>query len=439
MATISEKIVAALPAPRNGNRLHYFSGATLQGKKAPSGFAVRVTSAGTKSFVWFHRVAGRPHLETLGRWDENPKGGDLTVLAAILAAQGRAKAVRDGDEDPRPERTRRAEDGSKSSADNVAAMLDEFVEQYVVKAAQLRSADSIKRTLERLVKPYIGELSLYELRRSDIARMLDKIADKHGPVMADRTLAIVRKAFNWRAARDDDFHPPIAKGMARTKPKERERQRVLSDQEIRYVWSALNTIIDPACYSAFAGILLLTATRRDEAAKMRWDETNSDVWTIPAARYKTGRKTGDHVIPLADAVRSIIGEKPRDAKQRPFVFSTTGGEKPFSGYSKAKALLDKKIGELRTKDKRDPMPAWSLHDLRRTARSLMSRAGVPSDHAERVLGHVIAGVRSVYDRHKYEEEKRDALEKLAAMIERILNPLPSSVATIAEHRTRAQL
>jgi integrase len=437
MSTISEKIVAALPAPPNGNKLHYYSGATLQGKKAPPGFAVRVTSGGTKSFVWFHRVAGRPYLETLGRWDENPKGGDLTVLAAIMAAQKRAKAVRDGDEDPRPDRTRRVQDGSKSSADNVAGMLDEFVEQYVVKAAKLRSADSIKRTLERLVKPHIGAIGLYALRRSDVARMLDRIADGHGPVMADRTLAIVRKAFNWRAARDDDFHPPIAKGMARTKPKERERQRALSDQEIRDVWSALETIVDPACYPAFIRILLLTATRRDEAAKMCWDEINGELWTIPAVRYKTGRKTGDHVIPLTDAVRSIIGEKPKEAKQRPFVISTTGGEKSFSGYSKAKALLDKKIAELRTKARREPMPAWSLHDLRRTARSLMSRAGVPSDHAERVLGHVIAGVRSVYDRHKYEEEKRDALEKLAAMIERILNPPPSNIEALAERRARA--
>src|SRR5580704_4566471 len=82
--TISEKVVAALPIPPSGNKLHYFSGATLQGKKAPSGFAVRVTSAGTKSFVWFHRVAGKPYLETLGRWDENSKGGDLTVLSAIV-------------------------------------------------------------------------------------------------------------------------------------------------------------------------------------------------------------------------------------------------------------------------------------------------------------------------------------------------------------------
>ena len=123
-------------------------------------------------------------------------------------------------------------------------------------------------------------------------------------------------------------------------------------------------------------------------------------------------------------------------KQRPFVFSTTGGEKPFSGYSKAKALLDKKIGALRTKTGAHPMPAWSLHDLRRTARSLMSRASVPSDHAERVLGHVITGVRSVYDRHKYEEEKSDALQKLAAMIDRILSPPPSNVAPLGVRRAR---
>ena len=118
------------------------------------------------------------------------------------------------------------------------------------------------------------------------------------------------------------------------------------------------------------------------------------------------------------------------------MFSTTSGEKPFSGYSKAKALLDKKISTLRTNAKRDPMPAWSLHDLRRTARSLMSRASVPSDHAERVLGHVITGVRSVYDRHKYEEEKSDALQKLAAMIDRILSPPPSNVETLGEYRAR---
>jgi hypothetical protein len=119
MQAISEKVVAGLPAPATGNKLHYFSGATLQGKKAPAGFAVRVTSAGTKAFVWFHRVAGKPHWETLGRWDGNDGGGDLTVRDAIIKCADRAKAIAKGvdkkgnDVDPRPERTRRLQDGGK--------------------------------------------------------------------------------------------------------------------------------------------------------------------------------------------------------------------------------------------------------------------------------------------------------------------------------------
>ena len=93
-----------------------------------------------------------------------------------------------------------------------------------------------------------------------------------------------------------------------------------------------------------------------------------------------------------------------------------------SGFSKAKAALDAKLAQLRKRDGRKPMAPWVLHDLRRTARSLMSRAGVPSDHAERVLGHVIPGVRGTYDRHEYRAEKLDALQKLGALVERILRP-----------------
>src|SRR5215469_17168474 len=93
---ISEKIVAGLKAPVSGNKLHYYSGATLQGKKAPSGFAVRVTASGTKSFVLFYRKDGKSYLDTIGRWDENAKGGGLTVLRAIIAAKARADAIQDG-------------------------------------------------------------------------------------------------------------------------------------------------------------------------------------------------------------------------------------------------------------------------------------------------------------------------------------------------------
>jgi integrase len=413
---ISEQIIAALPCPVTGNRLHYFSGATLQGKKAPSGFAVRVTASGRKTFVRFYRVDGKPFLATLGHWTGNAKGGDLTVLRAIIAATEHAKSIRDG-EDPRPERTRRSEDGNKPEGETIGGLLDEFVERYVEREAALRSRRNVKRTLERLVKPAIGNVGIYELRRSQVVKMLDKIADENGPVMADRALALTRRAFNWRAARDDDFQPPIVKGMAKTKPHERARTRILDDQEIRDLWAALDLM--GGCYPAFVRTALLTATRREEAAKMQWDEIEGEVWTIPAARYKT---KANHQIPLTAAVRKYVDKGPI---VRPFVFSATGGKTPFGDYSRTKKALDAKIAELRAKDRRDPMPPWTLHDLRRTARSLMSRAGISSDHAERALGHVIDGVRSVYDRHKYLAEKQRALEALAALVEQILNPAPN--------------
>jgi integrase len=437
MQQISEKIVEGLPVPPKGNKLHYFSGATLQGKKAPSGFAVRVTAAGTKSFVWFHRVDGTGYLETLGRWDANQGGGTLTVRDAIVRADKLAKDVRNGRrEDPRPERTRRLQDGDKPVDGNVSGLLDTYIARYL-KAGNLRSAVMIEKQLDRLVKPKIGKVGIYELKRSHISRMLDEIADDHGPRMADLVLAYVRKAFNWYEVNghDDDFTSPVVRGMARLKPSDRERERVLADDEIRDVWAALDTITEPACFPAYVKTLLLTATRRSEGADMSTTELEGEIWTIPAARYKTKL---DHVIPLsARSGELIAGAAPdKPAKNAHFVFSTTNGAKSFAGFSKAKTALDKAIAEIREREGRPPMENWTLHDLRRTARTLLARAGVRDDIAERCLGHVIKGVEKVYNRYAYLEEKRAAFEALAALVSRILNPT-ANVEELASRRGQA--
>ena len=417
MTTINEKIVAALPAPPSGNKLHYFSGATLQAKRAPAGFAVRVTAAGTKSFVWFHRVHGRPHLETIGKWNGNAGGGELSVLQAIISAQDRALAVLNREADPRPERTRRKEDGDGPKAETIGDLFDDFFARYVEKDAKLRSAANIKGAIDRQIKPAIGAVPVYELKRFDVIRMLDNIADTAGPVQADRVLSYVSKAFNCRAIRDENFNSPIVRGMARTKPKDRARNRILDDQELRDLWSALDQADVPACFPALAKVILLTATRRSEPAGMRWDELAGDVWTIPAARYKT---KVDHAIPLSAAALALIGKRPSGGG--PFVFSTNGAGVPLAGFSKPKRKIDRAIAALRAKDGRPQMPEWTWHDLRRTARSLMSRAGINADIAERALGHTIGGVRGVYDRHSFLDEKRRAFEALAALVDRILHP-----------------
>lgn len=141
---------------------------------------------------------------------------------------------------------------------------------------------------------------------------------------------------------------------------------------------------------------------------MRAEEIDGDTLVIPAERYKTGIA---NAVPLTNEARQWIEDR-----KAGFVFSTTGGKRPFNGYSKAKKQLDAAIAKQRKAAGLKPMPEWRLHDLRRTARSLMSRAGVPSDIAEMVLGHKLVGVRGVYDRHSYAAEKRDALEKLAQLV-----------------------
>jgi integrase len=125
-----------------------------------------------------------------------------------------------------------------AAKNTVNAILNIFVARHV---KQLRSGYQVERAFDVYVRPRIGKTAIYDLRRRDIVEMLDAIEDENGPVMADRVLAHLRKAFNWHAARDDQFSPPIVRGMARTKPAERARTRALSDDEIGTLWQALNS------------------------------------------------------------------------------------------------------------------------------------------------------------------------------------------------------
>jgi integrase len=287
----------------------------------------------------------------------------------------------------------------------------------------------VTRSLEVYVRPRIGRKSIYDVKRLDIVQLLDAIEDADKAPTADRVLAYLRKAFNWYAARDEGFVPPIVKGMSRTKPAERARTRALADDEIRSVWQALDCGELPAAFSDVVKALLLTAQRRDEIGLAQAEEIDGDTLLIPAERYKTGLP---NAVPLTAEALQWFGDR-----KTGYMFSTTGGKKPFSGWSKSKRDLDAIIARQRKKDGLKPMAPWVLHDLRRTARSLMSRAGISSDIAEMVLGHKLAGVRGIYDRHSYAAEKRAALEKLAGLVALILNPSKDNVVHISERAERA--
>jgi integrase len=319
----------------------------------------------------------------------------LGLHGAITPDQARARAEKRLDElanevDPAAERQRQR-------GMTVNAVLDNYVDRVL---GSKRSKLAQTSAFDRLVRPKIGDRSIYDLTRADMAELFDGIEDDSGPVMADRALAYLRKAFNWQQVRDQNFISPIVKGLARTSTKERARSRTLSDDELRTIWKATE---GQGAFHALFRFLLLTGARRGEASAMTWGEIDGADWTLPAARNKTKL---DLVRPLSNAAQEAM---PSQAGR--YVFSTDGGKTPVSGFSKFKAQLDRQSG----------VTGWTPHDLRRTARSLMSRAGVPSDHAERCLGHVIGGVRGTYDRHEYYDEKAAAYRKLAQQVRAIVS------------------
>jgi integrase len=381
MAT--QKLTSAFvkTATANGKERELYWDAAL-----PS-FGLVVTERGAKSYVAQYRHNGRSRRYTIGA------ASKLDLDAARKRARAVLGQVAHGT-DPVADKKRAAQADKNS--------LKSICEAYLAREGKnLRSVENRRSALERLVYPTLGAQQIDSIGRRDIVHLLDKIEDEKGPDAANSVLAFIRSIMNWHAIRDDDFVSPIVKGMARQTNGARER--VLSDDELRAVWLAADKLDPP--WGQYVRFLLLTACRRNEAAQATWSEIKGDLWTIPAERYKSDHDT---TLPLSKAAMKVLGELPRISGSN-FVF-TSSGRVAIGGFTQFKLKLDLASGV------RD----WRLHDLRRTSRSLLSRAGVNSDIAERALGHAILGVRAVYDRHKYLDEMRAAFEALANQLSEIV-------------------
>jgi integrase len=358
--------------------------------------------AGHRSYVVQYR-----NRQGVSRRMTPPPPGSPTLSAARTWAKKIIGAVAEG-RDPLDEDRKAAAAGGNT----LKAICEEYLER---EGGKLRTVEDRRATFERLIYPVLGKHQIGEIKRSEIVRLLDKIEDERGSRMASLALAYLRKVMNWHATRDDDFLSPIVRGMARGATTRRDR--VLTDDELCAVWNAADKLKTP--FARMVQFILLTGVRRNEAARMTKAEVTAADWLIPAARVKSKR---DFLLPLSSRALQVLAALPDLGKAHDRPVFTLDGKRPIGGFGKAKAAFDKASG----------VSGWTIHDLRRTARTLLTRAGVDSNHAERCLGHIIGGVRGVYDRHEYYDEKKAAFEKLAAQIDRITNPLPANVLLLRE-------
>jgi len=371
------------------------------------GLYLLVQASGAKSWAVRYRFNGRARKYTLGAGITLAQARKLASDAMFQVAQGID-----------PIEAKKAEKERKNLADETT--VQSICTSYMaIEGKKLRSRDARESFLRRIVYPRLGHRPIGEVERDEITAMLDKVAEHNGERSADMVLAILRKIFNWHQTRTSKFRSPIVPGMARVNPRERARDRVLSDDELRKLWEACG---DPrlAVHGPCVRFALLTGGRRNEVTGLRRseittirsDDTGIDfvVWQLPAARSKTKKMV---IRPLTKAALEIVESMPIIIGDADFVFTTTGNG-PLYLNSDAKATLDEISG----------VTDWRIHDLRRTARTILSRKAlnISSDVAELCLGHVLPGglVRKTYDRHAYIGEMAEAFDKLAAEIERIV-------------------
>ena len=322
------------------------------------GFGVKITPKGRKVFVVLYRTGGAG--SKLRKYTIGPYGR-VTLHQARVAAQKVFAAKLEG-RDPAAEKR---EAKRRVVADRVEDLLESFIAQHL---SQNRSAGEVSRLLRREIGKAWTSKSIHEITKRDVVEVISAIEQRGAPVAANKTLKSIKTFLRWCVGRAVLDQSP-ADGVP-LPTKEVARDRVLDDQELTQVILAARKFGGP--YGGIVELLALTGQRREEVARLSWEELDLKlrVWTIPKSRTKNAKV---HVVHLCEQSIDVLK---RARRQGPLVFSLLG-TKSFQEFSKAKSVLDQLSG----------VSGWRLHDLRRTCVSGMARLGVAPHVADKILNH----------------------------------------------------
>lgn len=371
------------------------------------GLGVRCLPSGVKSYVVIYRAGyGRDGIArrmTLG------KASTLRLEDVREVALGIRGRVLKG-EDPVAERR-----AQRREAKRPALTLTEALDRYDVDQFRREVADrkNVQSTLRRHLLTCVGNVPLAELDRRAAVDAIEALESNNLPGAAKSLRGHASTFLKWCADRGWIQANPLQGYRA---PRATRAQRIarpgrdLSDAEMAQVWEGCGADgINPA-FGQIIRMLILTGQRRTETARMRWvdlDE-NRHWWRIPPDQTKNGIA---HEVPLPPLAQNIIASAPQHEGCE-FVFSTNG-RSPISGWSKLEPKLRERAGLAED---------WTLHDLRRTFRSGMTRLGIEPDVAEIMLNHRPDTLRSIYDRDPRLDARRDAAERWANHVRAVVDP-----------------
>jgi integrase len=386
------------------------------------GLILRLTAKGAVSWSVRGRIRDGAHVgkqtrASLGTW---PK---VTLKAARVQARRLLGQIADGAD---PTAKRRAAEAARLARLNAPTVADRLADWQHAKAADWseRYAAEVKRLCDKIVLPELGKRVLAETTRSD---WVDLIAAQRAsrPSAATWLYASLSsflshaEAHGWIA-----IHPLPRRGLAAIAPKGPPRARILSDDELRRVWKASETLAPKA--RCFARLLVLCAVRVQEAAGIALGELHlaQRRWTIPAERAKNGQSI---TLPLCDLALAELQAVLPPAGAGPdyrLLGAIRGGG--LKGISAVKRQLDRHSG----------VADWTMHDLRRTARSALARLGVSNDHAEAALNHVShrSQLQRTYDRHDYVDEVLAALGTWQMHLAELIGGAPADAEVIELRR-----
>lgn len=372
--------------------------------QAMPGFGLRLSASGRKSWVTMYRHEGMKRRMTIGTYP----------TLKLADARGMADDIlRDAGHGLDPAALKKA--GRK--AETFKELAEAYLERYAKK--RKRSWKKDEKAIERDLNPAFGNRKAKSIKRQDVVHLLERIVERGAPIQANRTHEILRRIFNW-AIRADEAGIEINPAAGIEKPsKENQREKVLTDDEIRAVWKAMEA--QTQLMGAMFKMRLITAQRGGEISHMRWPDIDGDWWTIPGEYSKNGRA---HRVPLSLPAVAILEEiRPLTGKQE-WVFLSPSCKGPIWAIWKSTADIRDKSGV-----------EFRPHDLRRTASSFMTgRLGVPRFEVKKILNHVDLDITAVYDRHSYDPEKRRALGAWGDLLEKIIANDSTAKTVVSLHR-----